>query len=94
MKAEPRQVSPSDAIEITQIFVFSFNVSTPLRTVFRTSACSCPDSHLQSPTLERVERDIFDYPYTGDQVPQHLNLDRSASEPNSKRNQNVDTSAA
>ena len=49
MKAEPRRVSPSDAIEITRIFVFSFNVSTPLRTVFRTSACSCPDSRLQSP---------------------------------------------
>ena len=32
-----------------QIFVFSCKVLTPLRTFLRTSACSCPDSHLQSP---------------------------------------------
>ena len=49
MKADPRRVSPSDASEVTRILVFFFKMSTPCRTVFISSACSSPDSRLQSP---------------------------------------------
>jgi hypothetical protein len=49
MKADPCQVSPSDATETIQSFVLSCNALTPLRTVSMIFACSSPDSHLQSP---------------------------------------------
>ena len=49
MKAAPRQVSPSDAMETIWSFVLSCSALTPVRTVWMIAACSYPDLHLQSP---------------------------------------------